>query len=454
MNKTFSERDRSLLWHPFTQEKTAPLPITITSAKGAYLFDETGKSYLDLVSSWWVNLHGHAHPEIAKAIYAQAQALEHVMFAGFTHPPAIRLCESLQTVLPNTLSRFFFSDNGSTAVEAALKMSFQYGLNQGQHKPYFLSFSGAYHGDTFGAMSVGIESGFHAHFKSLLFQVLTVPYPDTWQDDTLIQEKENDALNILDLHLTSYANQISAIILEPLVQGASGMRMCRPSFLTSVIQRVKQHGIHVIFDEVMTGFGRTGTTFAMDQIIAQDNTLTPDFLCLSKGLSGGFLPLALTITTQNIYEGFLSDTTKGERDKTFTHGHSYTANPLGCAAALASFLLLNTQACTDQIQMINKTHQSFLSQLPFNDIEKPRCIGTIAAFDLHSRIHSSQIKEIAQQCLNDGLLIRPLGRTIYLLPPYCISQEELGSAYKQLLSNIELVCHQAPPSHPNETLYV
>ena len=262
-----STRDKKILWHPFTQEKTAEEVIAITNAKGSYIYDESGKAYLDLISSWWVNLHGHAHPNIAKAIYEQALKLEHVIFAGFTHSPAIDLCEGLQEILPSELNRFFFSDNGSTAVEVALKMAYQCWRNQGlKGKNLFLSFDGGYHGDTFGAMSVGSKSGFHNSFNDLFFKVLTIPYPQTWDGDSEIELKEENALSLLRNHLREYGSKIAAFILEPLVQGASGMRMCRPEFLVKLITEIREHKILVIFDEVMTGFSRTGSYFAMSQI--------------------------------------------------------------------------------------------------------------------------------------------------------------------------------------------
>lgn len=292
------ERDQALVWHPFAHRKTAALPIAIQRGVGSYVYDEEGKRYLDLISSWWVNLHGHAHPEIARAIYEQACTLEHIIFSGFTHEPAVMLAEQLKALLPTPLSRFFYADNGSTAVEAALKMAAQYWYNQGQvERTLFLSFSGGYHGDTFGAMSVGAESGFHEPFKSWMFEVLSIPFPDTWQGDDALLQKEEETLCQLQTHLTQHGHRIAALILEPLVQGASGMRMCRPQLIERVVACVRAYGILVIFDEVMTGFGRTGTLFALNQL-----NVVPDFLCLSKGLTGGFLPLSLTVTHDEVYQ--------------------------------------------------------------------------------------------------------------------------------------------------------
>ncbi|WP_250295912.1 adenosylmethionine--8-amino-7-oxononanoate transaminase [Wolbachia endosymbiont of Oedothorax gibbosus] len=415
-----SERDRKIIWHPFTQEKVAKLPIAIKKACGSYLYDENSKPYLDLISSWWVNLHGHAHPKIAKAIYEQSMTLEHVIFAGFTHEPAVTLCEKLRTLLPDKLSRFFFSDNGSTAVEVALKMAYQYWWNQGnREKTTFLSFAGGYHGDTFGAMSVGAKSGFHDAFSNLLFSVLTVPFPETWDEDEEIENKEKHSLKVLEGHLRAGSRKIAALILEPLVQGASGMRMCRPEFVKKVVNLVRQHGILIICDEVMTGFGRTGTYFAFEQ-----TQIIPDFLCISKGLTGGFLPLALTVTTEEVYAAFLSE----HLTKTFAHGHSYTANPLGCTAAIASLDLLVKHDTMESIKRIHGIHKKELVNLSeaCKNIEHTRVTGTIAAFD----VHDAQTLKI--KFLEQGLLIRPLGNSVYLLPPYSTSTFELEEAYNKI----------------------
>lgn len=425
---TISERDRKIIWHPFTQEKNAPEVISIKKAKGCFLYDDNGKAYLDLISSWWVNLHGHAHLEIAKSIYDQAQTLEHVIFAGFTHEPAVNLCEGLQNLLPPDLCKFFFSDNGSTAVEVALKMAYQYWRNLlSYEKTTFLSFAGGYHGDTFGAMSVGAKSGFHDQFRDLFFTVLSIPYPDTWHDDEEVDLKEQQAISVLKYYLDEQQHKIAAIILEPLIQGASGMRICRPEFIKQVVDLVRKQGILVIFDEVMTGFGRTGTYFAFEKL-----DIIPDFLCLSKGLTGGFLPLALTITSNNIFEVFLGD----DFQRAFAHGHSYTANPLACSAALASLRLLKSPECQKAIKNLNKMHQkgieSFQSQCSV--VEKTRVLGTIAAFDIKNVASMTSLKQRFHQ---EGMLLRPLGNTVYLLPPYCITNEELESAYNNIKNIIE-----------------
>lgn len=417
-------RDKKIIWHPFTQEKTAPIVIGIQKAQGSYLYDEQGKAYLDCISSWWVTLHGHAHPKIARSIYEQALQLEHVIFAGFTHPPAVELCEGLQSLLPPSLSRFFFSDNGSTAVEVALKMAYQHWQNKKQNqRVLFLSFEGGYHGDTFGAMSVGQRSGFHDAFSNLLFKVFSIPYPDTWDEDVEVYTKETLALSVLDEYLQQHGHTVAAIILEPLIQGASGMRQCRPSFINTVIERVREYEILVIFDEVMTGFGRTGSYFALEQIKS-----LPDFLCLSKGITGGFLPLALTITTQRIYDSFLN----AEWKYAFAHGHSYTANPLACSAAITSLKLLKEEETQKTIQAIHQAHINGMAYLKnhCSNIEKIRVLGTISAFELKD---NSNLNARLKACfLKEGLLIRPLGNTIYLLPPYSTTVHELENAYQKI----------------------
>lgn len=421
---TISQRDKKIIWHPFTQEKTAPKVLSITRASGSYLYDENDKSYLDLISSWWVNLHGHAHPEIAESIYEQAKNLEHVMFAGFTHEPAVNLCEGLQTLLPPDLCRFFFSDNGSTAVEVALKMAYQYWYNLGcTEKTTFLSFDGGYHGDTFGAMSVGARSGFHDQFKDLFFNVLSIPYPHTWDGDEEADLKEENAIKTLQDHLNLHKSSIAAVILEPLIQGASGMRMCRPQFIKAVVDLMRQNNILVIFDEVMTGFCRTGTYFALAQL-----DIIPDFLCISKGITGGFLPLALTVTKNQIYEAFLGDNFK----TAFAHGHSYTANPLACSAAITSLKLLKRTECQDAIKDIAAAHQVGVALLKSEcpRVEKTRHIGTIAAFDIKDSAHLMPLA--TQRFLEDGMLLRPLGSTVYFLPPYCITSAEMELVYSKV----------------------
>lgn len=430
-----SMRDRACIWHPFTQEKRVKDIIPIIKGEGAYVWDTAGKKHLDLISSWWVNLHGHAHPGIAQAIYKQACELEHVIFAGFTHQPAVELCEGLQQILPHSLTRFFFSDNGSTAVEVALKMAYQYWRNQGdEQRRYFISFEGGYHGDTFGAMSVGNKCGYHDAFQHLFFEVLSLPYPATWDHDPDGEAKEEAVLNQLRMMLDEHHHHVAALIIEPLMQGASGMRMCRPDFMRRVVACVREYGVLVIFDEIMTGFGRTGALFAMDHI-GTGVDVAPDFICLSKGITGGFLPLALTVTTDRIYNAFLHD----EWRYAFAHGHSYTANPLACAAAVVSLQLTVSAQTRLAMNTIEKAHRDGTAMLcdRFGQkfIEKVRVLGTISAFDIAS--DAVDMNRLKEQFTHAGLLLRPLGKTIYMMPPYCVTYAMLEHAYHTMAEVVE-----------------
>jgi len=419
--------DRSHLWHPFTQAATAPPPLAIRSARGAILTTDDGRQLVDLISSWWVTLHGHTEPSIARAIAEQAQQLEQVIFADFTHEPAVRLAARLAAVLPQGLSRVFFSDDGSTAVEVALKLAFQYWRNLGQPKRRrLLSFEGGYHGDTFGAMTAGKGSGFYQPFHDFMFDVETLPYPATWSGDPEVEAKEAEALAVLDRWLDCAGNETAALIVEPLVQGAGGMRMCRPVFLQAVAERLKAAGVLLIFDEVMTGFGRTGALFASHKL-----GVTPDLICLSKGLTGGFLPLSATVCREELYQAFLG----GGFDRAFAHGHSFTANPLGCAAALASLDLLESPQTAARIAALEAGHQARLEPLTArcSRLARPRLCGTIAAVDWDDRGeqgYGAAIGPLLKQFfLQRGLLLRPLGSVIYLLPPFCLSEEQLDRAY-------------------------
>ncbi len=429
--------DQRYVWHPFTQEQTAPPPLPVVRGKGATLYLEDGRELLDMACSWWVNVHGHAHPAIAEALAEQARTLEHVIFAGFTHPPAARLAAELVRLLPRSpdvaLERVFYSDNGSTAVEVGLKMAFQYWRNLGvQDRTLFLALDDAYHGDTFGAMSVGKSSGFYPQFEDLLFAVRHLPFVETWQGDASVDEREALALAEVECTLEACGHNVAAFLAEPLVQGASGMRMCRPRYLRALCELMRQRGIPVIFDEVMTGFGRTGTFFAMEQV-----GITPDIVCLSKGITGGFLPLAATVASARIYESFLG----ADFRNAFAHGHSFTANPLGCAAALASLALFETEGTLGRIQRIHAAHGPWLDELArIPGISRPRRLGSIAAVNLGqpggndnaSDYHAKIGPVVKAQCLERGLLIRPMGNVVYLMPPACTTPAELARAQEGL----------------------
>ncbi|MBF0422093.1 MAG: adenosylmethionine--8-amino-7-oxononanoate transaminase [Magnetococcales bacterium] len=416
--------DQTHVWHPFTQEATAPPPIPIVSASGAWLQGADGRRYMDLISSWWLSVHGHTHPYIAQAIANQARLLEHVIFAGLTHEPAIRLAQRLTQLLSGELTRVFYSDNGSTAVEVALKMAIQYHRNQSDHRHRVVVLEGGYHGDTVGAMSLGRSSGFFNAFDDYLFQVDTLPFPATWEGDDTVEEREEEALATLTRYLDRHGSEMAAIILEPLVQGAGGMRMCRPQFLQTMVANVRQTGSLVVFDEVMTGFGRTGSLFACEKI-----GVFPDLLCLSKGLTGGFLPMAVTICRQSVYEAFLGKTF----DRALAHGHSFTANPLGCAAALASLDLFATGHPLRHCATLEVVHRERLREISNHPrVSKPRCCGVIAALNVtgstqgYTAVIGEKLKTFF---LAHGFLIRPLGDCIYLLPPYCLTTEELHTAW-------------------------
>ena len=419
--------DRRHVWHPFTQAQTAPSPLLIERGDGAYLHTSDGRALLDLISSWWVNLHGHAHPHIAAAIAEQAAKLEHVIFAGMTHAGAVQLSARLTQHLPGGLQRVFFTDNGSSSVEVALKLAQQAWLNRGEPRTRILAFDGGYHGDTFGAMSAGRSSGFYEPFQDKLFHVDFLPFPATWAGDEEVDRKEHASLAVLDAYLAQHGPDTAAFIAEPLVQGSSGMRMCRPEFLSAVVERVRASGALVIFDEIMTGFYRTGRLWAMSHL-----NVTPDIVCLSKGLTGGFLPMALTICTEGVFEAFLGETF----DRAFAHGHSYTANPLGCAAALASLDLTehpDTRARVHAITRFHEEHQRLWQDHPM--LERARVTGTIAAVDFVNESGYGGQFSLALRSffLDRGLLLRPLGNTVYLLPPYCVETPHLERAYAAIL---------------------
>jgi len=436
--------DRDHVWHPFTQAQTAPPPVPLARAQGAWLTDYDGKHYLDMIASWWVTLHGHGRAEIADAIAAQAHRLDHVMFAGHTHAPAAELSQRLVAHLPPGLDRVFFSDDGSTAVEVALKLALQYWRNTGgMERDRFLAFDGGYHGDTVGSMSVGASSRFFDAFNDMMFSVDTLPLATTWASATDTAEREAEALTALDAHLAEHGDATAAAIIEPLLQGASGMRMHRPEFLAGVVERLRAHGIIVIFDEVATGFGRTGELFA-----AETAGVTPDLMCLSKGLTAGFLPMAITVCPEWMYQAFLGDTV----DRAFLHGHSFTANPLGCAAALASFeLLISAEGQAQRHAIANHHRQALpaLERLP--NVERTRSLGTVAALEVVTQAGGGYRAAVGPwlraRFMERGLVIRPLGNVIYLMPPLCITSAELDHAYEGIQAVLtELQASGGPPA--------
>lgn len=414
------------LWHPITQVARSDAPARVVRAQGSVLQLEDGRELIDAISSWWVTLHGHAEPSVAEAIGRQAQQLEQVIFANFSHSPAEELASRLSAL--SGLERLFFSDNGSSAVEVALKMAWQWWRNQGSERRQLIAFEGAYHGDTFGAMAVGDRSVFTEAFEELLFDVTRLPWPATHWGDEQVEEREEAALAALREALQT---PTAALIVEPLIQGAAGMRMVRPKFLKAVAEQVQASGALLIADEVMTGFGRTGALFA-----CQRAGIRPDLVALSKGLTAGFLPMAVTLASERIYAGFISDS---EPTATFFHGHSFTANPLGCAAALASLDLLeaNPERYRD-FEARHTPHLAALAQHP--KVVRPRCTGTVAAFELDAG-QTSYLnpigKTVQRHCIDQGVYLRPLGNVVYLLPPLCTSTDQLERCYGALQSCLD-----------------
>lgn len=425
-------RDAQHVWHPFTQHGTETAPIPLAGARNASLFDAEGREILDLISSWWTCTHGHSHPKLNAALAAQAASFEHVMFAGFTHRPAVDVATGLAARLPGGLSHVFFSDDGSTSVEVALKIAYQSWANRGETKRrVFISFDGGYHGDTLGAMSLGRGSGFFSLFRNLMCQVAVLPFPYTFDGDEAAEDRERGALTALEDRIWNGAQDVAAIIVEPLLQGAGGMRMCRPAFLKSLVDIARAAGVLVIFDEVATGFGRTGTMFAMQQ-----SGIAPDLVCLSKGLTSGYMPMAVTVATDKVFESFRAETF----DKALAHGHSFTANPLACAVALASLDLFEEEETLRRIAKIEARHRDMLPELRARqDITRPRILGSILAFDLKgdTGYQSTRSQSLKARFLSKGLNIRPLGSTVYLMPPYCITEAELARAYAGLIEGLD-----------------
>lgn len=418
---TLSERDQRAIWHPYTQMLTAAPAIPIVKGSGAYLYDENGRRYVDAISSWWVTLHGHAHPYIAEKVAAQLLQLEQVIFAGFTHPPAIELAEALLSVLPGNQQKVFYTDNGSTAIEVALKMCLQYWSNRGQTRQRILAFTNGYHGDTFGAMSVSGRSAWTQPFDNLLFDVVFIDPPT-----------ENN-LSLLKSFISEIASDTACFIYEPLVQGSGGMLMHSAIHLDELMQHCRKEEVLLIQDEVFTGFGRTGKNFASDHLIEQ-----PDLMCFSKGLTGGTMPLGVTTCRQKIFEAFLSE----EKHRALFHGHSFTANPLACTAALASLELLLAADTQANIARICKKHSNFLTRLLSHPrVKVARQMGTILAIEWETGHETSYFSELRDKLyhhfIDKGILLRPLGNIIYILPPYCIENKDLDYIYLTIIEALD-----------------
>lgn len=407
-------RDRQNIWHPFTPFERMEPPLPLKRAQGNYLYTEDGRPILDAIASWWVNLLGHCHPHIVQAVQAQAAQMDQIIFAGFTHEPALRLAEEVLALMPEGagFGKVFYSDDGSTAVEVALKMAFQYWHNRGEARTKVLALDGAYHGDTFGAMSVAERNAFSAPFAPFLFDVHFLPLPDEQGHEAALEQMQQWA----------ESGEVAAFIFEPLVQGASGMRMYPAEHLNPLLEVARQHQVLTIADEVMTGFGRTGTAFASEQL-----GHFPDILCLSKGITGGFLPLGATVCKEFLTEPFRDE----DLLKTFFHGHSYTANPLACAAGVATLELLRAE---EGLQMrhglyrgLEKLKESLAALGFFRNL---RQMGGILAMDYPTEEATSYINEarnaLYNRFLSENLLMRPLGNVLYVLPPFSFGEGELA----------------------------
>lgn len=453
--------NNSKIWHPFTQHGLEEPIIKIKNAKDEFLYTEDGKTIIDGISSWWVNTLGHSNPAITKAIYEQAEKLQQVIFAGFTHNPAEEVVTKIKQFLPPQLEYAFFSDSGSTSVEVALKMAVGYFHNianglyigttstpspqpsplkgEGAHcnsrsicyknfvnKTKIVAFEKAYHGDTFGGMSSGGKSVFNKAYTNMLFDVIHLPFP--------VKGAESHTIDKFKEILQEQSNEIAAIIIEPLILGSGGMLIYEPFVIDELYKLAKEHNIFFILDEVMTGFGRTGTMFAFEQ-----TNIVPDIICLSKGLTGGNLPLALTIATKEIYNAFYS---KNKADM-FFHSSSYTANPIACAAATANLDIWASQPILDKVKNINKSHLEKLKTFEQNEfIKNVRVLGSILAFDINVE-NGGYLSDIAIDLykfyIENGVLLRPLGNTVYIMPPYCISQASLNQIYDTIEDAIEYI---------------
>ena len=445
MKLNIAERDLKHNWHPYTQMKDCEEvpPIAIDWAEGIKLFDKEGNFYYDTISSWWCNVHGHCHPKITKAISEQAKKLDHVLFAGFTHEPAVELSERLISITPDNLTKVFYSDNGSTAVEVALKMSLQYWKNKGKaEKAGFISFDKGYHGDTIGAMSVSGPSAYSKPFEELLFGSVKVPTPDCYRCPSG-RERGNcgvECLSKMEEALEAGAEKTAAVIVEPLLLGAAGMIIYPAKYLKGLSELCAKHNVHLILDEVATGFGRTGKMFACEHAAVE-----PDIMCVSKGITSGSLALSATLATDEIFSAFYDEYEKG---KTFYHGHTYTANPISCAAACASIDLFKEENTLNRVSMISIMMESFLDVMAaLPSVGDTRHIGAVGAIELVKNIETKEPfgperrigLEIYKAGLSRNLILRPLGDVIYFFLPLCVTKEELEDIFARSAETISMV---------------
>lgn len=420
---SFKERDQKHLWHPLTQHKLHPEHLPIVSAKGVWLKDEDGKEYIDGIASWYTCMYGHSHPYIVSKVAKQLGVLDQVVFSGFTHPPAVELSEKLIEILPKSIEKIFFSDNGSTSVDVAIKMALQYFFNKGQKKNRIVAFHNAFHGDTFGAMSVSGLTVYNGPFEDFLLTVDRLEVPN----DQNIHEVIKEFKKLLG------TGEVAAFIYEPLVQGAAAMHMYRPEHLEVLIQLSKEANVLTLADEVMTGFGKTGKNFASEHMKPQ-----PDIICLSKALTAGVAPMALTCCSQEVYDAFYDD----EIGKGFFHGHTYSANPLACTAAIAAIELLGTAEIQSSIDRIHKRHLDFERRIKAHkNVKQTRVTGVILALDLNIEMdrYGALRDQLYAFFMEQGVFLRPLGHTIYTLPPYVISDQELDLIYEAMEKCLELL---------------
>ncbi|MCV6631000.1 MAG: adenosylmethionine--8-amino-7-oxononanoate transaminase [Flavobacteriaceae bacterium] len=417
------ERDKKHLWHPLTQHQLKPDTLPIAKASGVWLYDTQGKKYLDGIASWYTCMFGHCNPEITAKVAAQMQKLDQVVFAGFTHEPAVKLSEALMRILPSNQQKIFFSDNGSTSVDVAIKMALQYYHNRGEKRQVLIAFEDGFHGDTFGAMSVSGLSVYNGPFEKFFLEVKRIPTPTSTNMEAVLQQ----------LEFLLETNEVAAFVYEPLVQGAAAMRMYAPQALEAILQKCKSYEVLCIADEVMTGFGKTGKNFASDFVQTK-----PDIMCMSKALTAGLLPMALTSCSEEVYTAFLSDSIV----KGFFHGHTYSANPLACTAALAGIELLQTQYIQQQIREIHQGHLAFAQKIGQHPkVACTRVMGVIFALDLQQEMsrYGNLRDKLFDYFMSQEVFLRPLGNTIYILAPYTIGKEEMQQIYNSIESALEIV---------------
>lgn len=423
MSETIQERDKKHLWHPLTQHKIHPEPLPIVKAKGTLLYGENGKTYIDGIASWYTAMYGHCNSHIISEVTKQMQQLDQIVFSGFTHNPAVTLSEELIKILPSNQQKIFFSDNGSTSVEVAIKMALQYHFNKGKKKHVIVAFEDGFHGDTFGAMSVSGLSVYNGSFEDFFISVERIPVPNGENNDAVLEQ----------LHELINSKNIAGFVFEPLVQGAAAMKMYNTIGLSKLLNLCKENNVITIADEVMTGFGKTGKNFACEYLSEQ-----PDIMCFSKSLTGGLVPMAITSCTQEIYDAFYDD----DIGKAFFHAHTYSANPIGCRAALASLQLLQSEEIQQNIQNIISWHAEFNETIKNHPkIASTRQLGVIYALDLNVSMerYGNLRYQLFNHFMNNGVFLRPLGNTIYILAPFVITKTQMQTIYKTITEALKIV---------------